>query len=34
MPVSNPFPRIRKFVNRAAMHHKDNYVAREGISNG
>lgn len=34
MPVSNSFPMRFKFANRAAMHHKDNYIASEGMSNG
>ena len=34
MPVSNSFRCVCKFANRAAMHHKVNYIAPEGMSNG
>ena len=34
MPVSNSFRCVCKFVDRAAMHHKVNYIAPEGMSNG
>ena len=34
MPVSNSFRGVCKFANRAAVHHKDNYIAPEGMSNG
>ena len=34
MPVSNSFRCLCKFANRAMMHHKDNYIAPEGMSSG
>ena len=34
MPVSNSPRYFCKFANRAAMHHKVNYIAPEGMSNG
>ena len=34
MPVSNSFRCVCKFANRAAIHHKVNYIAPEGMSNG
>lgn len=34
MPVSNASDRISKFADRAAMRHKDNYVAAGSISAG
>ena len=34
MPVSNSFLCICKFANPAFKHHKVNYIAQEGISNG
>ena len=33
MPVSNSFRCLCKFANRAAMHHKGNYIVPEGMSN-
>ncbi len=34
MPASNSFLCICKFVNRAVMRHKDNYIVRKGMSSG
>lgn len=34
MPVSNSPMRVCKFAYRAAMLHKVNYIAQEGMANG